>query len=457
MRDTDNNQSKSVHSITEGAIAKPLLALFFPIMFGTFFQQLYNTSDAVIVGNFVGKEALAAVGGPTGVLINLLVGFFTGLSSGATVIISQFYGARKDDNVNRAVHTSLMLAIVGGLCLTLIGLLFAPAALTAIGTPDDILQHSVLYLRVYFIGMIPSMIYNMGSGILRAVGDTKRPLYYLIFSCFLNIALDIVFVAVLPLGVVGAALATVLAQLISAGLILFVLYRSQETYQFVPSRLYFTSNILRNIVHIGLPAGLQSVMYSFSNVIIQSSVNSFGTDTIAAWTAYSKIDGLFWMTMGAMGVAVTTFAGQNYGAKQYDRIRRCVRISLLTTFAITIIISTVLLLCGPLVFRLFTEDSIVIDKGVAILRFMVPCYLTYICIEILSGAVRGAGNALIPMVMTCFGVCVLRIVWIFTAVPKWNSMTTVMMSYPITWVTTSVLFILYYASGIWLKHAPAAD
>lgn len=457
MRDTDNNQSKIVHSITEGAIAKPLLALFFPIMFGTFFQQLYNTSDAVIVGNFVGKEALAAVGGPTGVLINLLVGFFTGLSSGATVIISQFYGARKDDNVNRAVHTSLMLAIVGGLCLTLIGLLFAPAALTAIGTPDDILQHSVLYLRVYFIGMIPSMIYNMGSGILRAVGDTKRPLYYLIFSCFLNIALDILFVAVLPLGVVGAALATVLAQLISAGLILFVLYRSQETYQFVPSRLYFTSNILRNIVHIGLPAGLQSVMYSFSNVIIQSSVNSFGTDTIAAWTAYSKIDGLFWMTMGAMGVAVTTFAGQNYGAKQYDRIRRCVRISLLTTFAITIIISTVLLLCGPLVFRLFTEDSIVIDKGVAILRFMVPCYLTYICIEILSGAVRGAGNALIPMVMTCFGVCVLRIVWIFTAVPKWNSMTTVMMSYPITWVTTSVLFILYYASGVWLKHAPAAD
>lgn len=457
MRDTDNNQSKSVHSITEGAIAKPLLALFFPIMFGTFFQQLYNTSDAVIVGNFVGKEALAAVGGPTGVLINLLVGFFTGLSSGATVIISQFYGARKDDNVNRAVHTSLLLAIVGGLCLTLTGLLFAPAALTAIGTPDDILQHSVLYLRVYFIGMIPSMIYNMGSGILRAVGDTKRPLYYLIFSCFLNIALDILFVAVLPLGVVGAALATVLAQLISAGLILFVLYRSQETYQFVPSRLYFTSNILRNIVHIGLPAGLQSVMYSFSNVIIQSSVNSFGTDTIAAWTAYSKIDGLFWMTMGAMGVAVTTFAGQNYGAKQYDRIRRCVRISLLTTFAITIIISTVLLLCGPLVFRLFTEDSIVIDKGVAILRFMVPCYLTYICIEILSGAVRGAGNALIPMVMTCFGVCVLRIVWIFTAVPKWNSMTTVMMSYPITWVTTSVLFILYYASGIWLKHAPAAD
>lgn len=457
MRDTDNKQSKSVHSITEGAIAKPLLALFFPIMFGTFFQQLYNTSDAVIVGNFVGKEALAAVGGPTGVLINLLVGFFTGLSSGATVIISQFYGARKDDNVNRAVHTSLMLAIVGGLCLTLIGLLFAPAALTAIGTPDDILQHSVLYLRVYFIGMIPSMIYNMGSGILRAVGDTKRPLYYLIFSCFLNIALDILFVAVLPLGVVGAALATVLAQLISAGLILFVLYRSQETYQFVPSRLYFTSNILRNIVHIGLPAGLQSVMYSFSNVIIQSSVNSFGTDTIAAWTAYSKIDGLFWMTMGAMGVAVTTFAGQNYGAKQYDRIRRCVRISLLTTFAITIIISTVLLLCGPLVFRLFTEDSIVIDKGVAILRFMVPCYLTYICIEILSGAVRGAGNALIPMVMTCFGVCVLRIVWIFTAVPKWNSMTTVMMSYPITWVTTSVLFILYYASGVWLKHAPAAD
>lgn len=457
MRDTDNNQSKSVHSITDGAIAKPLLALFFPIMFGTFFQQLYNTSDAVIVGNFVGKEALAAVGGPTGVLINLLVGFFTGLSSGATVIISQFYGARKDDNVNRAVHTSLLLAIVGGLCLTLIGLLFAPAALTAIGTPDDILQHSVLYLRVYFIGMIPSMIYNMGSGILRAVGDTKRPLYYLIFSCFLNIALDILFVAVLPLGVVGAALATVLAQLISAGLILFVLYRSQETYQFVPSRLYFTSNILRNIVHIGLPAGLQSVMYSFSNVIIQSSVNSFGTDTIAAWTAYSKIDGLFWMTMGAMGVAVTTFAGQNYGAKQYDRIRRCVRISLLTTFAITIIISTVLLLCGPLVFRLFTEDSIVIDKGVAILRFMVPCYLTYICIEILSGAVRGAGNALIPMVMTCFGVCVLRIVWIFTAVPKWNSMTTVMMSYPITWVTTSVLFILYYASGVWLKHAPAAD
>lgn len=457
MKPQHTTTAKPSLSLTEGPVTRPLLWLFFPIMFGTFFQQLYNTMDAIIVGNFVGKEALAAVGGPTGVLINLLVGFFTGLSSGATVIISQFYGARKQMDVNKAVHTSLLLAIVGGAVLMLAGLLSAPAALRAMGTPVDILQHSVLYIRIYFIGMIPSMLYNMGSGILRAIGDTKHPLYYLIATCFLNMILDILFIAIIPLGVAGAALATVLAQIISAFLILRVLYKSREAYRFIPIRLKFSTNILKNVIYIGLPAGLQSVMYSASNIIIQASINSFGTDTIAAWTAYSKIDGLFWMTMGAMGVAVTTFCGQNYGAGKYDRLRKCVRSSLLVTFLITTMISTVLLLYGPFVFRLFTKDTVVITKGVEILRFLVPCYVTYICIEILSGAVRGAGNALLPMIMTCFGVCVLRVVWIFTAVPRYPNLTTVIMSYPITWIITSLLFIIYYISGIWLKHAPTVQ
>lgn len=309
-----------INQITEGSITKQLLLFFFPILLGTFFQQLYNTVDAVIVGQFVGKEALAAVGGTTGIIINLLVGFFVGLSSGATVIISQYYGAARPKETHDSVHTAIGLGIVGGFGFMVIGLILSPILLKAMGTPDDIMDYALSYIRIYFGGMIANVLYNIGSGILRAIGDSKRPLYFLIIGTLLNVVLDLFFVVVLDLEVIGVGIATVLSQVISAILVIITLMRSQQMYQLTLRDIRLDGKLLLNIIQIGLPAGLQSVMYSLSNLFIQSSINSFGTDTIAAWSAYGKIDGLFWMIMGAFGVSITTFAGQNFGAQKYSRI-----------------------------------------------------------------------------------------------------------------------------------------
>lgn len=432
------------NQITEGVIWKQLLLFFFPILFGTFFQQLYNTADAVIVGRFVGKEALAAVGGPTGTLINLLVGFFVGLSSGATVIISQFYGARQQERVSKAVHTAIAFSIAGGLVLMVIGVAGAPWALSAMGTPDDILNHAVLYMRIYFLGVIGNLIYNMGAGILRAIGDSKRPLYFLIASCFTNIILDVIFVVVLHMGVMGAALATILSQFVSAVLVVIVLMRTKEAYQLQPKSVRIDKDMLRRIIQIGFPAGLQSVMYSSSNVIIQSSVNALGTDTIAAWTAYGKIDSVFWMIINAFGISVTTFVGQNYGAGKKDRVHKGIRVCLAMSFAATFLLSGLLYWGGSYIYLLFTTDTAVIAKGTEILQYLVPTFFTYVCIEIYSGALRGVGDCWIPMIITCLGVCALRIVWIWAAVPLSPTIQTVIFSYPLTWVITSILFFFYF-------------
>lgn len=438
--------------ITEGVIWKQLLFFFFPILFGTFFQQLYNTTDAVIVGNFVGKEALAAVGGPAATLINLLIGFFTGLSSGATVIISQYYGAKKEEDVKNTVHTAIALSITGGAVIMVLGLLFSKLALQAMNTPEEILRLSVVYMRIYFIGVIPSLIYNMGSGILRAVGDSKRPLYFLILSCIANIILDILFVTILEMGVAGVAVATALSQVISAFMVLIALMRTKDSYRLYLRQIRFTMPLLHKIVRIGLPAGVQSTMYSVSNLIIQSSINAFGTDTIAAWTAYGKIDGIFWMIMGAYGVSITTFAGQNFGAGKYDRIRKSVRICLGMAAFTSLLLSAVVLTGGRLFFRLFTDDMDVVSIGFGMMRVISPSYVTYICIEILGGTTRGCGDAIPPMLMTCVGICVLRVIWILTAVPLRPEMSTVAFSYPMTWTATSLLFIIYYLRGNWLKR-----
>lgn len=446
----DNHQISN--QITEGVIWKQLLFFFFPILFGTFFQQLYNTTDAVIVGNFVGKEALAAVGGPAATLINLLIGFFTGLSSGATVIISQYYGAKKQEEVKKTVHTAIALSIAGGTVIMLLGLFFSRAALRAMHTPEDILQLSVVYMRIYFLGVIPSLIYNMGSGILRAIGDSKRPLYFLILSCIANILLDILFVTVLKMGVVGVAAATALSQVISALMVITVLMRTEDSYRLYIKEIRFSPELLHKIIRIGLPAGLQSTMYSVSNLIIQSSINSFGTDTIAAWTAYGKIDGIFWMIMGAYGVSITTFAGQNFGAGKYDRIRKSVRICLgMATFT-SLLLSVIVLSGGRIFFRMFTDDPNVVSIGLGMMRVISPSYVTYICIEILGGTTRGCGDAIPPMLMTCVGVCVLRVIWILVVVPLRPEISTVAFSYPLTWTVTSIFFIIYYLRGRWMKR-----
>lgn len=430
--------------ITEGVIWKQLLLFFFPILFGTFFQQLYNTADAIIVGKYVGKEALAAVGGTTGTLINLLVGFFIGLSSGATVIISQYYGAKKPEKVSYAVHTSVAFCIVGGIFMMVIGIVLAPVVLLAMGTPASVINFSTQYIRIYFLGIIPNLIYNMGAGILRAVGDSKRPLFFLISSCATNILLDFLFVAGLHMGVMGAALATILSQAVSAVLVIAVLITTGDVYKLIPSKIRLDMRMLKRIVRIGLPAGLQSVMYNISNIVIQASVNSLGIDTMAAWTAYSKIDSIFWMIVSAFGISITTFVGQNYGAGKTDRVKKGINICLMMTAATAVLLSTLLYHFGTYIFYLFADDPAVISKGMEILHFLVPTFITYIAIEIYSGSLRGIGDCWIPMILTCFGVCVLRIVWILTAVPLNRTITTIVFSYPLTWSITSVLFVIYF-------------
>ena len=448
-----SSQSKAgANGITEGVIWKQLLSFFFPILFGTFFQQLYNTVDAVVVGNFLGKEALASVGGATGTLINLLVGFFTGLASGATVIISQFYGARQDEQVSQAVHTSAALALAGSVIMFFIGFFGAPLALEAMGTPADIMVHSMTYIRTYFAGIVFPLIYNIGSGILRAIGDSKRPLYFLIVCCIVNLILDIVFVVFFGMGVFGVALATVIAQAVSAVLVIVTLLKTPTAIHLFPRAIRFTGPILKSIIIIGLPAGLQSMMYSLSNIVIQSSVNSFGTNSIAAWTAYGKIDGVYWMTIHAFGIAITTFVGQNFGAQKFDRVKRSVHVCLAMAIFASAAVSIVILLFGQYILALFTSDADVLAIGVSMIRQLAPFFAVYAFIEIYSGACRGAGDALIPMLMTCVGVCVMRVAWVLIAVPLMPRLSTTLMSYPITWITTSLFFAVYYYRGRWMKR-----
>ena len=332
----------------------------------------------------------------------------------------------------------------------LIGLVSARFALTAMGTPDDILSLSLTYMKIYYLGTIPSMIYNMGSGILRAVGDSKRPLYFLIASCLVNIVLDLLFVAVLDMGVAGAAIATIASQFFSAILTLIALLRTQDSYRLIVSKIRFHRDLLFDIIKIGLPAGLQSAMYSISNLLIQSSINSFGTDTIAAWTAYGKVDSIFWMIMGAYGVSITTFAGQNFGRK-IRPYQKSVRICLGLAAVTSLFLSFIVLNFGGTILLLFTRDANVINICIGMMRVVSPAYITYICIEILSGLMPRLRGFLFPMLLTCFGVCVLRILWITIAVPLRHEVATVAFSYPLTWTITSILFILYYKRGKWMQ------
>ena len=435
---------------TQGVIWKQLLAFFFPLLLGTFFQQLYNTVDTVVVGRFVGTTALAAVGS-TSVIANLTVGIFTGLSSGAVVAIAQRYGARMDMEVYRSVHTAMLLSVVVGAFFTVVGYLLTPWALRAMDTTEEALPGAILYLRIYFLGMIPNVIYNMGTGVLRAVGDSKRPLFFLIAASLCNIVLDLVLVLVFHMGVLGVAIATVFSPVLSAVLVVLSLTAAAgETYHLSLRQLAFHAQPLKSIMVIGVPTALQSVMYSFSNIVIQASINSFGTDAVAAWTAYGKMDVLFWMTLTAMSQALTTFTGQNYGAGKYDRLRQGVRVSTAMTAGFTLVISIAMVLLARPILLIFTSDPDVLEIGVTMVQFLAPCYITYILVELLPGAIRGAGKSMVPMLISVFGVCALRLLWLFTAVPAHHTIETVEMSYPITWVITSLSLLIYYRFGKWL-------
>ncbi len=452
--------ARQTGDITQGVIWKQLLAFFFPLWFGTFFQQLYNTVDTVVVGRFVGKTALAAVGS-TGVIVGLTVGIFTGLASGAVVVVAQQYGARRGDLVHKSVHTAMALAVLVGAIFMAAGFFLTPWTLRVIDTTPEALPGAILYQRIFFLGMIPNLIYNMGTGILRAIGDSRRPLYFLIAASLCNIVLDLVLVVGLNMGVAGVAVATVCAQILSAVLVVLSLARAAGApYQLFWREIRLDRSHLRAVLRVGAPTALQSVMYSSSNIVIQAAINSFGTDAVAAWTAYGKMDIFFWMTLTAMSQSITTFAGQNYGAGQYARLKKGVWVSVGMTAAFTAVISLAMVIFARPLLAIFTPDPDVLEIGVGMVRFLAPVYLTYVLVELLPGAIRGAGKSLVPMLISVFGVCGLRLFWLFAVVPAHHTIEMVEASYPITWSITSAALLLYYFFGRWLEpHSspPGAD
>ena len=444
------SQKLAAKNITEGVIWKQLLSFFFPILLGTFFQQMYNTVDTIIVGRFVGTQALAAVGS-TGALISLLNGFFIGLSSGATVLVSQFFGASDREGVKNALHTGIGLSLVLGLLISFLGLCFGPQILRLMKTPADCLEGAVVYARIFFSGAVASMIYNMGAGILRAMGDSRRPMIFLVVTCFANILLDILFVVVLKMGVAGAALATVLSQIISAVLVVAVLARLPEEYALRISKVRIQAHLLKRILYVGVPAGLQFVTFDLANILIQSGINSFGSFTIAAFTAYGKTDMMTWMISGAFGVAITTFVGQNYGAQKYDRIHKSIWICLGMSIALIGSLSAVELIFRRFILGIFTTDPEVIRLGAYVMLWVVPFNAVFMPVEIFAGAMRGTGYSLVPTVITCVCVCLFRVLWLVTVVSRFHALETLLLCYPISWVLASVAFFVAYLKCNWLR------
>ena len=432
------------NQITEGVIWKQLLIFFFPIMIGTFFQQIYNTADSIVVGRFVGKEALAAVGGSVNQIVNLVVEVFVGLTSGASVITAQFYGAKDRKNLNKTLHTSYAFGIATGFVVGVLGFFMTDTVLTLMKTPQELMADSRIYLHIYFCGMIFNIIYNMGASILRAVGDSRRPLYVLMITCGLNIVLDIILVVVCRLGVMGVALATVSCQGISSALVTAMLMKENPLFQLKLRKIRFYGVSLKSVLRIGIPAALEATMYTIANLIIQVFVNELGTDTVAAWGTFAKIDAVYWMVVNAFAISITTFVGQNYGAGKTRRMRKSVGICLVMAYAGAFLVSGVLYALAAPLYRLFTTDANVVHIGVDMMHFLLPSYFLYVAIGILSGALRGAGRVLVPMLLTCGGVCFFRIVWMFGVLPGYPGINTIMLSYPVSWGITAVLFIIYY-------------
>ena len=432
------------NQITEGVIWKQLLIFFFPIVIGTFFQQIYNTADSIIVGRFVGKEALAAVGGSVNQIVNLMVEVFVGLTSGAAVIVAQFYGAGDRKNLDRTIHTSYAFALTVGILTGLLGIFVSEPVLRLMKTPKELMADSTIYLHIYFLGIVFNVVYNMGASILRAMGDSRRPLYVLMISCGINILLDIFLVVVLKMGVSGAAVATVFCQGISACFVTGMLMGSHTFTPLKLQKIRFFSRSLISVLRIGIPAALEAAMYTIANLIIQIFVNELGTDTVAAWGTLGKIDAVFWMVINSFGIAITTFVGQNYGAGKTQRMRKSVRICLVMSYSAAFLVSGLLYAFARPLYSLFTTDKGVVQIGVDMLHFLMPSYFLYVVIGIFSGALRGAGRVVVPMILTCGGVCLLRIIWMFGLVPVYPGIKTIMLSYPVSWGITAVLFIIYY-------------
>lgn len=440
MKRTDDN------AIVNGPIGKQLMLFFLPVWLGLLFQQLYNTVDTLVVGQFVGTGAVAAVGN-VAFVVQLIIGMCAGIAGGAGVIISQHYGAGRLEQVKIDIRCSLVIAVAGGAIFSVVGILMAEPAVSWLNTPAEIVKDSVTYIQVYFCALIPALIYNFGTAILRGMGDSKRPLYVLIVSSVVNIVLDLLFVIVFKWGVFGVALATDIAQIISAVMVIVLLTKAQPG---VLKGDVGYGVVYGSIFRIGIPTAVQSMMYSFSNLLIQAAVNSFGTAVIAAWTIYGKVDCLNWMTTSAMGLAVTAFAGQNFGAGRYDRVKKCAKLGNIYLGAAVLVIVIILYAGAYPLFGFFSNDLEVVELGVGMMRFLAPAYLLYFPVEVYTGCLRGCGDVKIPTIVSIIGTCLVRALWVEFVVPLWNTMENVMLCYVVTWALVSGFFMVYFRRGNWL-------
>ncbi len=429
--------------MTQGNITRHILTFALPLLLGNIFQQLYNTVDTWVVGNYASNEAYSAVG-TVGPIVNMLIGFFMGLSSGAGVVISQYYGARMHDKVCQAVHTALAMTLILGLVLTGIGIAMIPTMLTFIKMPADVTPEATTYLTIYFSGLMGLMLYNMGAGILRAVGDSRRPFLYLVICAVLNTVLDLIFVLVLQKGVAGVAFATVISQCVSAILVILALLRTDNCIKLYPRRLRLHWNILKKIFSVGLPAAFQMTITAFSNVFVQSYINFFEKDVMSAWTTYSKVDQLLFLPMQSIALASTTFVGQNLGRNQPERARTGASKALLLALCSTVILSIPVILFSESIVYFFNQKDEVVRYGGILLRWLSPFYLLCCFNQIYAGALRGAGNSRAPMIIMLTSFVLFRQLYLFVMARLCNEILPIAMSYPAGWLLCSVLTALYY-------------
>ena len=429
-------------NLTEGKIWKVMLKFILPIFLGTLFQSLYNTIDAIIVGRFAGKETLAAIESVLN-FHRLPVSFFVGLSSGATIIISQYFGANKKEDVSKASHTAMLFAMLGGLLLSIISCTVSPFFVKLIKVPEEILYQAQIYTIICFSGIVSAMIYNIGSGILRALGDSRTPFYILIVSNILNIVLDLILVIVFKLGVVGVGMATLISEIVSAILVFIILINTNLDCRIYINKIHFYKKYIKEIFRLGLPIGVQSVLYPISNTIIQSSINIFGVNSIAAWAVSGKLDFLIWTVSDAFSITVSTFVAQNYGAEKHQRARDGIKAALLMVMVVIFIISFILYFYSQPLSYFLISDKDIVNLTSKILKLIAPLYFIYVIGDVLSGAIRGIGDTFNPMIINIFGICVCRILWVFFVVPLNPTFFMVLYGFIVSWIITTLMYTVY--------------
>lgn len=435
--------------LTEGPIWKRMIAFAIPIFLGNLFQQLYNTADSLIVGNFLGSNALAAVSS-SGNLIFLMVGFFNGIAMGAGVVIARYYGARKMEEVQKAVHTLVAFGLAAGVALTVIGMAFTPYILRWMGTPEDVLPNSIIYFRIYFAGSLGFVLYNVFVGILQSVGDSRHPLMYLIFSSLLNVVLDLVLIAGFHFGVGAAAVATIVSQFASALLCFIRLVREKAEYRVIPGEIRFHGYLLKQIISNGLPAGVQNSIIALANVVVQSNINAFGRDAMAGCGAYSKIEGFGFLPITCFAMALTTFISQNLGARKYERAKKGARFGILCSITIAEIIGLSIYVLAPVLISAFNDEPQVIQFGVTQARTVTLFYFLLAFSHCLAGIFRGAGKSVVPMLVMMVCWCAIRITYITIAVRLFPVIQTIFWAYPLTWSLSSVIFLIYFLKADWI-------